>query len=226
MSLPEYRFREPVYVILAALFVASLVACNLIFLKFFEWRLFHESNVLVISVGILPYPVTFLVTDLLSELYGKKRADMVVVAGFLASIFVVGIVLVADAVTAMEGSPVDDATFHSVFGLNGPAVAASMVAYLTAQFIDIRIFHFWKRLTRGKHLWLRNNGVHDRLAVRRHDRGHRHADSSHREDAGLEIRLGERSSPHSERSPVQGPRGSDRHAPLLPRSVRPQASGR
>ena len=61
------------------------------------------------------------------------------------------------AVPTAEVSPLDNATFEKVFGLSGPAFFGSMVAYLTAQFIDIRIFHFWKRLTEGKYLWLRNN---------------------------------------------------------------------
>ena len=67
------------------------------------------------------------------------------------------IVTISDQITATSWSPVDDVTFHSVFGLSGAAVFASMMAYLFAQFIDIRLFHYWKRLTNGKHLWLRNN---------------------------------------------------------------------
>jgi uncharacterized integral membrane protein (TIGR00697 family) len=47
--------------------------------------------------------------------------------------------------------------FSTVFGNTALAVFASMLAYLFAQFIDIQIYHFWKRLTKGKHLWLRNN---------------------------------------------------------------------
>ena len=65
--------------------------------------------------------------------------------------------MVANNVQATEWSPINDATFSNVFGLTGIAVGASMLAYLLAQFIDIRIFHFWKKLTNGKHLWLRNN---------------------------------------------------------------------
>ena len=65
--------------------------------------------------------------------------------------------MVANNVKATEWSPVNDATFSNVFGLTGIAVSASMLAYLLAQFIDIRVFHFWKKLTNGKHLWLRNN---------------------------------------------------------------------
>ena len=57
----------------------------------------------------------------------------------------------------MPSSPIDNETFSSVFSLSGLAVLASMLAYLFAQFVDIRIYHFWKNLTKGKMLWLRNN---------------------------------------------------------------------
>lgn len=148
---------EQVYLILAGVFIAALVSCNLIFQKFFTWTPFGLIT-FNISVGILPYPITFLVTDILSEIYGKKRADMVVASGFIASLFMMVVVTVAQWVPPVEWSPVDQATFVKVFGLAGPAVMASMTAYLVAQFIDIRIFHFWKKLTGGRHLWLRNNG--------------------------------------------------------------------
>jgi len=152
---------ERLYFILAALFIASLVCCNLIFQKFFTWSPFIALGIdytFELSVGLIPYPITFLVTDLLSELYGKRRANQVVIAGLIATVFVMCIVLIADAVPAVAWSTaVDDAVFHTVFGLTAPAVFASMLAYLFAQFIDIRIFHFWKRVTKGKMLWLRNN---------------------------------------------------------------------
>tara|TARA_A100001037_G_scaffold306161_1_gene349634 strand:- start:12442 stop:13128 length:687 start_codon:yes stop_codon:yes gene_type:complete len=151
------NFKDRFYLILAGIFIASLVSCNLIFQKFFTWTPFGIYT-FEISVGILPYPITFLATDLISELYGKKKADQVVIAGLVSSVFVMGIVLIADAVNSTDWSPVKDETFRTVFGLYGPAVFASMIAYLTAQFIDIRVFHFWKNLTKGKHLWLRNNG--------------------------------------------------------------------
>jgi hypothetical protein len=150
-------FRSTLYLVLAGIFIASLVSANLIFQKFFTWSPFGLYT-FEMSVGILPYPVTFLCTDLISELYGKKKADQVVIAGFAASLFVLIVISIADMVPQTDWSPVDSDTFHSVFGLFGPAVFASMAAYLTAQFIDIRIFHFWKKLTKGKHLWLRNNG--------------------------------------------------------------------
>ena len=155
MGLENKNFKEQFYLILTGIFIASLVASNLIFQKFFTWNFLGINFEL--SVGIIAYPVTFLVTDLISELYGQKRANQVVVSGFFASVFTTLLVLISVNATAVQWSPIDSVTFSKVFGLTGPAFFASMVAYLTAQLIDVRIFHFWKRFTKGKHLWLRNN---------------------------------------------------------------------
>ena len=156
MTPKDKQFANLIYLILAALFIASLVTSNVIFQKFFSWEPFGWYR-FEISVGILPYPITFLITDILSEIYGKKKANQVVIAGIFASFFSMLIILVADLSPTINNSPVNSETFHQVFGLSPLAVFASMVAYLFAQFIDIRIFHFWKQLTKGKHLWLRNN---------------------------------------------------------------------
>jgi len=145
-----------IYLILASMFIASLVASNLIFQKFFYWNPFGWFK-FELSVGILPYPITFLITDIISEIYGRKKANQVVVAGIFASIFSMVIILVANYTPAIENSPINNELFTKVFGLSPIAVLASMLAYLFAQFVDIRIFHFWKRKTKGKHLWFRNN---------------------------------------------------------------------
>ncbi|SNR61999.1 hypothetical protein SAMN06265371_10725 [Lutibacter agarilyticus] len=145
-----------IYLILASMFIAALVASNLIFQKFFYWNPFGFFR-FELSVGILPYPITFLITDIISEIYGKKKANQVVIAGIFASFFSMGIILASNYTPAIENSPINNELFSKVFGLSPIAVLASMLAYLFAQFIDIRIFHFWKRKTNGKHLWLRNN---------------------------------------------------------------------
>jgi len=165
--LQRQRDYESAYVYLTGLFIASLVVCNLVVSKFFQWD-FLGWKTFTLSAGILPYPLTFLVTDILSECYGKRRANQVVLSGLVASVFVVGVVWLADHVRSIGGVDVDtgaaidgetfDHWFHQIFGKTGRAVAASMIAYLVAQLVDIQIFHFWRRLTRGKHLWLRNNG--------------------------------------------------------------------
>ncbi|PWH84257.1 hypothetical protein DIS18_06895 [Algibacter marinivivus] len=161
MTLKDKLTAQRIYFLLGGLFITSLVVSNLIFQKFFYWYPFDVeifgSKLFEISVGILPYPITFLITDLISEIYGKKRANDVVVVGIFASIFSVIIIYVADIVPALTTSPIKDDVFSNVFGRTILAVGASMFAYLFAQFVDIRIYHFWKQLTKGKHLWLRNN---------------------------------------------------------------------
>lgn len=155
-TLKNLFLAQRIYLILAALFIASLVVSNLIFQKFFYWDFFGIYT-FEISVGILPYPITFLITDVISEIYGKQKANQVVTAGIFASVFSLLIVYSADYVPSTPWSPVDNALFTTVFGATGIAVMASMTAYLLAQYIDIQLFHFWKKLTKGRHLWLRNN---------------------------------------------------------------------
>ena len=145
-----------IYLRLSALFIAALVASNLIFKKFFYWDFFGWHS-FEISVGVLPYPVTFLITDLISEIYGKKKANQVVISGMFASVFSLLIIYTASVVPATQWSPIDDDLFQKVFGATTLAVFASMSAYLIAQLVDIQLYHFWKRKTKGKHLWLRNN---------------------------------------------------------------------
>lgn len=141
---------------LGGLFITALVVSNLIFQKFFYWDFFGIYT-FEISVGILPYPITFLITDIVSEVYGRKKANQMVTTGIFASFFSLLIVHISATVPSTTWSPVDDSLFTTVFGATAIAVFASMMAYLLAQYIDIQLFHFWKRLTKGKHLWLRNN---------------------------------------------------------------------
>ena len=161
MTNQKKELARNLYLLLAGLFITSLVVSNLIFQKFFYWYPFDikifGNSLFELSVGVLPYPITFLITDLISEIYGKKSANQVVITGIFASFFSMGILLMANEVPAIKNSPIDDQTFNEVFALSPIAVLASMIAYLIAQFIDIRIYHFWKNLTQGKMLWLRNN---------------------------------------------------------------------
>lgn len=144
------------YSLLGVLFITALITCNLIANKFITIDLGFKT--FVISAGVLPYPITFLITDILSEIYGHKLTNRVVYAGFVASVFVLFILYLGSLFPAIEASPVADATYNAVFSNTWRIILASMIAYLAAQLIDIRLFHFWKRLTRGRMLWLRNNG--------------------------------------------------------------------
>jgi len=177
--LPDARIqdrRESVFLVLAGLFLGSLAMLNILgisrFIAFaswtdgsFAWGTFGDITIAV-AVGVLPYPLTFLCTDLISELYGRRRASRVVWVGLLVNLWVIGVLWlggVLPPVPAMEASglpPADhpDYAFYAIRRLTFGAVTASMIAYLAAQFCDVYLFHFWKRLTGGRHLWLRNNG--------------------------------------------------------------------
>ncbi len=224
--------RERVFLVLAGIFLGAMAMLNILGIT-----KFIRLGPLELAVGVLPYPLTFLCTDLISELYGRARANFVVFTGLLVNLLVLGFVWAGDAlpsisfqtplqrivtldtlpvvdpqgqavvdeasgiprvrparivrdasgaprlgpdgapalepierfalaprapelVDADSGAPVlrDETLFGRLAASTRQAVLASMIAYLFAQFVDVWLFHFWKRLTRGKHLWLRNNG--------------------------------------------------------------------
>jgi queuosine precursor transporter len=157
LLLPEKKLQvaKRIYLALAAFFIAALITCNIIANKFVSIDLGFKT--FVISVGVLPYPITFLITDILSEFYGRRRTNEVVISGFLVSIFVLFILWLGNAFPAIPGSPVGDDAYNMVFQNSWRIISASMLAYLVAQLVDVRVFHFWKRITKGKKLWLRNN---------------------------------------------------------------------
>jgi len=143
---------ERAYLLLAGIFLGALVLTNLIAGKFFTLL------GLPLSCGVIAYPVTFLVTDLISEVYGRRRATQVVKTGFVVSLFVTLVVWLANLAPVADSTYVDQESFARVFGLTPGIVFGSMIAYLSSQFVDVQVFEFWRNLTRGKHLWLRNNG--------------------------------------------------------------------
>ncbi|TFH38285.1 MAG: VUT family protein [Bacteroidia bacterium] len=163
------RRREAVFILLSGFFLGTLAILNIlgisrqIDLSFF---LFGVMIPLVVFVGVLPYPITFLCTDFISELYGKRRAKMVVWTGLVLNIWVLLILWIGGLLPPhpaigpdnlpLHGDP--QRTFFQIRQWTFGATIASMIAYLTAQFIDVHIFHYFKKLTKGKSLWLRNNG--------------------------------------------------------------------
>ncbi len=150
--------RERVFLVVAGLFLGSLTMLNVLGLTRFidlSFTVFGVEIPMPLAVGVLPYPVTFLCTDIISEMYGRKRASNVVWMGFALNVWVAFILWLGGVLPGAQGS--DGAVFFAVQQLAFGAVVASMVAYLAAQLCDVWLFHFWKRLTQGRHLWLRNN---------------------------------------------------------------------
>ncbi len=164
--------RERVFLVLAGLFLGSLAMLNILGISRFidlSFTVLGFKLPLVVAVGVLPYPLTFLCTDFISELYGRARANAVVWVGLLLNVWVMAVLWLGGSLPGFEAIDptthelVRDAAgrlpvFFEVRTLAFGAVAASMLAYLAAQFCDVWVFHFWKRLTGGRHLWLRNNG--------------------------------------------------------------------
>ena len=159
-----YERRQLVFLVLSGLFLGTLAMLNILGVtRFIDLSFQLPGTSLTIpmplAVGILPYPITFLCTDFISELYGRHRANQVVWMGLGLNLWVMLILWVGGALPGFEpaGQP-QSGVFFEVRRLAFSAVTASMIAYLAAQFVDVQVFHFWKRLTNGRHLWLRNNG--------------------------------------------------------------------
>ena len=172
MQLTERR--ERVFLVLAGVFLSAMTLLNVIGITKFV-----QLGPLAVAVGVLPYPITFLCTDLISELYGKSRANFLVTVGLFINGFILLVMTAGQYATSVDPAnmppwqilqlaqpiplPSGDSLegnvelFTVMYAMTSGAVTASMAAYITAQYCDVQLFHFWKRVTKGKHLWLRNN---------------------------------------------------------------------
>ena len=166
--------RERVFIILAGFFLCAMTLLNVVGIT-----RFIQLGPMALAVGVLPYPLTFLCTDLISELYGRRRANFLVGVRFVLNFFILGILWLGSSIPAVDpsqqppwqviqlaeeivlpnGEVLSQSAelFQLLYACTSGAVFASMMAYIAAQFCDVQLFHFFKRLTKGKHLWLRNN---------------------------------------------------------------------
>ena len=161
--------RDLAYMVLAGLFLGTMGMLNILGLTRFLSLGSIGGWPVVVAVGALPYPITFLCTDLISEIWGEQKANQLVWVGLLLNGWIVLILWLGGVLPGLDGyggglgpPPLDPGgrlpVFFEVRRLAFGAVGASMAAYLAAQFTDVRLFHFWKRFSGGKALWLRNNG--------------------------------------------------------------------
>jgi uncharacterized integral membrane protein (TIGR00697 family) len=142
---------ERIYAAHIALFITFVLLTNTLGVKLFTFAGY------VLPVSIIWYPLTFLITDVVSEIYGAKRASFMVIGGFAMSMVLLFFAQVGIALPVADVYPLQR-EYENIFGPIWRLLFASMAAYLLAQLIDVQLFHMWKRLSRGKHLWLRNNG--------------------------------------------------------------------
>jgi len=175
------RRRDVDYLIFAGIFLGSLTVLNILGISRFIDLSFNFVGIhvpFVFAIGVLAYPITFLSTDFISELYGKIRANTLVWIGLLLNFWVIFIMWLGcvlppirhinhctaelgytnlPPLPKLNDYATSDWAFFRMLQLTFGAATASRVAYLTAQFLDVHVFHFFKKLTKGKHLWIRNN---------------------------------------------------------------------
>jgi uncharacterized integral membrane protein (TIGR00697 family) len=145
--------KDIVYIILAGIFITNAVVAELI-----GGKLIYVGPYLM-SVGILPWPVVFVTTDLINEYFGEKGVKKLslITACLIAYCFV--LLYVALKIPAVKGDGlVTDEQFYAVFGQSMWIIVGSITAFLVSQLIDVTIFHFFKRKTGNKMIWLRSTG--------------------------------------------------------------------
>ncbi len=171
MEVVYHHRRQRVFLVLSGIFLGTLALLNVLGISRFldmSFEVFGVNIPVVVAVGVLPYPATFICTDLISELFGEKKARDMVWVGVILNVWVIFLLWLGGILPGFEnmdpksGMPVPDEAgrlpvFFEIRELAFGAVTASMVAYMAAQFCDVRLFHFWKKLTGGKYLWIRNN---------------------------------------------------------------------
>jgi queuosine precursor transporter len=145
--------KDTVYIVLAGIFITNAIVAELI-----GGKLINVGSS-IMSIGILPWPIVFITTDLINEYFGEKgvRKLSFITASLIAYTFV--ILYVALQIPAVKGENlVSDSQFQGVFGQSMWIIVGSITAFLASQLIDVTIFHFVKKRTGNKMIWLRSTG--------------------------------------------------------------------
>ena len=145
--------KDTVYIILAGIFITNAIVAELIGGKLIQMGPY------VMSIGILPWPIVFITTDLINEYFGEKGVKKLslITASLIAYCFV--LLYFALKIPAVKGANlVSDAQFNGVFGQRMWIIVGSITAFMVSQLIDVTIFHFFKNKTGNKMIWLRSTG--------------------------------------------------------------------
>ena len=148
-----HRKKDIIYVVLAGIFITNALVAELI-----GGKLIYVGDT-VMSLGILPWPIVFITTDLINEYFGEKGVKKLsfITAGLIAYTFF--LLLIGLNIPAVKGDGlISDEQFNAVFGQSMWIIVGSITAFLVSQLIDVTIFHFVKNRTGKKMLWLRSTG--------------------------------------------------------------------
>ncbi|MBX7150722.1 queuosine precursor transporter [bacterium] len=148
---------QKLYCILMGIFLTALILAEITGSKLIQWPI-TESLIFTMTMGVVPFPVTFIVTDLINEYYGKPGIRFVTIIGMVMIAIAYVALLIDMSIPAAPISPVTDEMFNGVFGQSNRIILGSITAYLIGQLIDIQIFHWIRKRTHEKLLWLRATG--------------------------------------------------------------------
>jgi uncharacterized integral membrane protein (TIGR00697 family) len=144
--------KDTVYVVLAGIFITNAIVAELT-----GGKLIDVFGV-PMSIGILPWPIVFITTDLINEYFGEKGVKKLslITAALIAYTFI--ILFFAIKLPSTGISSVSTEQFKAVFGQSQLIIIGSIAAFLVSQLIDVTIFHFVKNRTGNKMIWLRSTG--------------------------------------------------------------------
>ncbi len=145
----DAKNEDRAFILLVSMFVGALVISSVLASKIIT------ILGLFVPAGVLAYCITFVVTDVISEIWGKERANRVVFSGFitlLATFLLIRLALAWDAAPFWR----EQRAFSAILGSTSRIIIASFIAYLASQYHDVWAFHVWRKWTEERHLWLRN----------------------------------------------------------------------
>jgi len=145
--------KDIVFLVLAGFFITNAIVAELI-----GGKLVQFFGLFTQSIGIILWPVIFLLTDLINEYYGKDgvRKLTYITVGLISFTFIV--LSVALSIPATSFSPVSDSVFNTIFGQSQWIIVGSIIAFLLSQLVDVYVFWMFKKATGDKHIWLRATG--------------------------------------------------------------------
>lgn len=144
-----------IYLVLCCLFCTVIVTGNLIFQKFI--MLDFGFYVFEISAGVMLFPLTFLISDFVTEFFGKAASTVMINTAMICCCMTIGLIAISGYFVATEWSAVDDDTFSNVFNAFSIGAISSVIANYFGQKAEIQVYSVLKQRTGNRHLWLRNN---------------------------------------------------------------------
>ncbi|MDH3252921.1 MAG: queuosine precursor transporter, partial [Ignavibacteria bacterium] len=149
--------RIKLYTLLSGIFLSALLLAEITGGKLIQMP-FAGSLTFTVTMGVLPFPLTFVITDIINEFYGRSGIRFITFVGMGMVLLVMLLLQVEMMIPAAVSSPIDDLSFNRVFGVSVRIIIGSLTAYIVSQLVDISVFHLLRSRTGARMLWLRATG--------------------------------------------------------------------